>query len=115
MSSSIRPPGAPPAGPSGLSEIAAANRPDAVEAGKASARVAEPQVQAQRAETPASVWLSRLSAGEITKQQAVDGLVEQALSAQGAGRLSPAQRAELSEVLRASLLGDPVLGRLLGE
>jgi hypothetical protein len=85
-----------------------------VEAGKASARVADP-AQAQRAETPTGIWLSRLSAGEITKQQAIDGLVEQALSAQGTARLNAAQRAELSEVLRASLLGDPVLGRLLGD
>jgi hypothetical protein len=86
-----------------------------VEAGKASAQVQVSAAQGQRAESPTSVWLSRLSAGEITKQQAIDGLVEQALSAQGTTRLSLAQRSELSEVLRATLLGDPVLGQLLGE
>jgi hypothetical protein len=86
-----------------------------VDAGKASSRVAETASQSQRAESPTSVWLSRLSAGEITKQQAIDGLVEQALSAQGTARLNAAQRSELSDVLRASLLEDPVLGRLLGE
>jgi hypothetical protein len=77
--------------------------------------VAEPPAQPERSQSPTGVWLSRLSAGEITKQQAIDGLVEQALSAQGAARLNAAQRSELSEVLRASLLGDPVLGRLLGD
>ncbi len=114
MSSSIRPPGTPPPGPSGLSEVQAA-RPEALEAGKASAQVAEAAAQAERSQSPTSVWLSRLSAGEITKQQAIEGLVEQALSARGAARLDATQRTELAEVLRASLLGDPVLGRLLGE
>jgi hypothetical protein len=114
MSSSIRPPGTPPPGPSGLSEVQA-QRPDALEASKASARVADPPAQAERSQTPTSVWLSRLSTGEITKQQAIEGLVEQTLSAHGAARLDAAQRSELSEVLRASLLEDPVLRRLLGE
>lgn len=114
MSSSIRPPGTPPPGPSGLSEVQAP-RPEAVEASKASTQVAQAAAQAERTQSPTGVWLARLSAGEITKQQAIDGLVEQALSARGAARLDAAQRTELSEVLRASLLGDPVLGRLLGE
>lgn len=114
MSSSIRPPGTPPPGPSGLSEIQA-ERAAAPEGSHAAARAAEAPAQAERSQSPTSVWLSRLSAGEITKQEAVEGLVEQALSAHGAARLNAAQRGELAEVLRASLLGDPVLGRLLGE
>jgi hypothetical protein len=114
MSSSIRPPIGPPAGPSGLAEVTP-ERAEPTSAGQASSRVAESASEAQSVEGPTSLWLSRLSAGEITKQQAIDGLVEQALSADGTARLSAAQRSELGEVLRASLLGDPVLGRLLGE
>lgn len=114
MSASIRPPGTPPPTPSGLSEIEA-QRPDGLEAGRESGRASESSAPAEGSQSPTSVWLSRLSAGEITKQQAIEGLVEQALSARGAARLDPAQRSELSDVLRASLLGDPVLARLLGE
>lgn len=112
MSSSIRPPSASSPGPSGVSELSAP-KPAALEAGKAAGKVAESDAQAASAASPAAHWLTRLSAGEVTKQQAIDGLVEQALAAQGTARLSAAQRAELSEVLRESLLGDPVLGRLL--
>jgi hypothetical protein len=55
-----------------------------------------------------------LEVGEVTKTQAVEGLVAQALEAHGGARLSAAQRAELSDVLRSALLEDPVLGELLG-
>ena len=113
MSSSIRPPGVPAPGPSELGPVSA-EQPAAVEGSRASERLAEAGA-VQRAESPTSLWLSRLSAGEISKQQAIDGLVEQALAAPGCSGLNAAQRGELSEVLRASLLDDPVLGRLLGE
>jgi hypothetical protein len=68
-----------------------------------------PEVQS----SPAAL-LSRLEAGEVTREQAIDGLVAQALEVHGGARLPPAQRAELQSVLRAALLDDPVLGRLLG-
>jgi len=112
MSSSIRPPGAPPPGPAGLDGISdlkpGQNSPST--APQASA----PNSQAAAAESPTAGWLRRLSAGEVSKQQAVDGLVAQALEAQGPVRLSPAQRDELAAVLKEALLNDPVLAGLLG-
>jgi hypothetical protein len=66
------------------------------------------------AQHPSQVWLSRLSAGEITRAQAIDGLVAQALEAHGGAALTSAKRAELEGILRTALLEDPVLGRLLG-
>jgi len=58
--------------------------------------------------------LRRLDAGEVTKTQAVEGLVAQALEASGGARLNAAQRSELADVLRQTLLNDPALGALLG-
>jgi hypothetical protein len=112
MSASIRPPGAKPpgiAGPDGLGD-AAGGAPSAEHVAKA------PQAGSAAAPEGASAeWLQRLHAGEISKTQAVEGLVAHALDTQGAAGLSPARRAELAEVLRQSLLHDPVLGGLLGD
>jgi hypothetical protein len=58
--------------------------------------------------------LARLQAGELTREQAVDALVTQALELHGGARLPAPQRAELSSVLRAALLHDPALASLLG-
>jgi hypothetical protein len=63
--------------------------------------------------SPSAEWLRRLDAGEVTKNQAIEGLVAQAVEAHGGARLSAAQRSELADVLRQTLLGDPVLGALL--
>jgi hypothetical protein len=118
MSSSIRPPGTPPPASAGLGaagEVAGAEGP--VQSG-ASAKVqpgAAGAPQAGALESPSAEWLRRLDAGEISRAQAIDGLVAQALEVQGGARLSAAQRGELAEVLRQTLLGDPVLGSLLGE
>lgn len=112
MSSSIRPPGAPPPGPAGLDGISD------LKPGQSSAtsgpQAAAPQGESTPLESPTGAWLRRLSAGEVSKEQAVEGLVAQALEAQGGARLNAGQRAELSDVLREALLGDPVLGELLG-
>jgi hypothetical protein len=110
MSSSIRPPGAPPPGPAGLDGISELKpgQPAATTGAQAAA-----PAQAGTVESPTGAWLRRLSAGEVSKEQAVEGLVAQALEAQGGARLSPAQRSELAEVLRDALLNDPVLGELL--
>jgi len=59
--------------------------------------------------------LRRLEAGEVTRGQAIDGLVAQAVEQRGGSHLSPSLRAELEGVLRAALMEDPVLGRLLGD
>jgi hypothetical protein len=58
--------------------------------------------------------LSRLDAGELTREQAIDSLVAQALETHGGARLPPTQRAELESVLRTALLDDPALASLLG-
>lgn len=112
MSSSIRPPGAPPPGPAGLDAVSE------LQSGKAAApsapEAAGAQPQTASVESPAGAWLRRLSAGEVSKQEAVEGLVAQAVEAQGGARLSAGQRAELADVLRDALLNDPVLGELLG-
>jgi hypothetical protein len=112
MSSSIRPPGAPPPGPTGLDGVSdlKPGQTDAV----ASSQAAGQTGAAAATESPTGAWLRRLSAGEVSKEQAVEALVAQAVEAHGGARLSAAQRAELSDVLRDALLGDPVLGELLG-
>jgi hypothetical protein len=50
----------------------------------------------------------------VTREQAIDGLLGEALRAHGGDALSPSRRAELEGVLRAALLDDPVLSGLLG-
>jgi hypothetical protein len=57
--------------------------------------------------------LSQLSTGAISRDQAIEALVSEALARHGAGRLGPSQQADLASVLRAALLDDPVLGGLL--
>lgn len=120
MSIPIRPPGgtgAPastsldPTTPLGSSQSAsAASQAQSTEA----AARAEAQAQAGAVQSPASSVLSRLEAGEVTREQAVDALVSQALEQVGGGQLPPTQRAELTAVLRNALLEDPSLSKLLG-
>ncbi len=116
MSSSIKPPtGSPPAlsgigGPSDIKSLETAE----------SGAVRAPATQATAAsgvqtEGPNATLLRQLQAGEVTREQAIDGLVQHALEAHGGARLPPQQRGELEQVLRAALMDDPVLGRLIGE
>ena len=115
MSTSIKPPAGSPAGPAGIegahdvADVSAAR-----DAGPAS-EVSRSQAAtgAGAAQSPTATWLRRLSAGEVTRAEAVEGLVAQALEAQGGAKLSPAQRSELEDILRNALLEDPVLSRLL--
>jgi hypothetical protein len=51
----------------------------------------------------------------VTREQAIEGLVAQAVERHGGAKLSPALRSQLEGVLRSALRDDPVLGRLLGE
>ena len=118
MSSSIRPPGTPPPGAAGLGRAGdVAESAGQVQAGTGAKVQAGAAAGPQEAalSSPSAEWLRRLDAGEISRNQAVEGLVAQALEAQGGARLSPAQREELADVLRQTLLADPVLGGLLGE
>jgi hypothetical protein len=118
VSTSIRPPTGSSGGAAGVegpgeaSEVSGAG-----EAGQ-SAEIARNQAagsaSASAVESPTHAWLHKLAAGEVTRAEAVEGLVAQALEAQGASRLSPGQRSELESVLRSALLEDPVLSRLLG-
>jgi len=68
----------------------------------------------EAAQSTPEALLSRLQAGEVTREQAIEGLVAHALEVHGGARLPPAQRAELEGVLRAALVDDPTLARLLG-
>lgn len=130
MSSSIRPPGGSTPGAGSLGPTPGdvrARGPEQVDpsqaAGQAEAGGATQAGQAQgqvaantaAAESPSSRWIRRLEAGEVTRAEAIEGLVAQAVELRGGNKLSPALRTELEGVLRAALVGDPVLGRLLGD
>jgi hypothetical protein len=107
VSASIKPPGGPGVvGVEGLGEAA----PSAATGVSESASAAAPA----SVQSPSATLIAKLDAGEITREQAIDGMVAEALSAVGAGKLPAAQRAELEGVLRAALADDPTLNKLLG-
>jgi hypothetical protein len=122
MSTAIRPPGGP--SPAGAADSAAglevessvgAGGASALEGSRAAgAADAVTPAAAQQVQSPAGALLSRLDAGEITREQAIESLVAEAIAAPGVAHLPAAQRAELETILRASLLDDPTLSRLLG-
>ncbi len=116
MSTPIRPPG----GPFSPGATGAVEGASGVEPGQA-AKVAEAGAASRAApaapaavQSSTEVLLNRLDAGEVTREQAIEQLVAEALEVHGGARLAAAQRSALQEVLRAALLDDPVLGRLLG-
>lgn len=115
MNIPIKPPTGPLApgvtGIEGAREIEATQAP-AVEATKSSAQTAA--TRGSEVQGASERLLARLQAGEVTREQAIDGLVHEALEASGAMRLPAAQRSELEGVLRGVLLDDPTLARLLG-
>ena len=116
MSSSIKPPTGSAPGLSGLQGAADIKPADATGASAVRGTAADAAASPQNSvESPSASWLRKLEAGEVTRNQAVDGLVQHALEAHGGARLPAPQRAELEQVLRAALLDDPVLGRLIGE
>lgn len=119
MSTAIRPPG----GPStvGAADLGAASEVESAgdAAGtsavdKAGAAGAVAPTSTHQVQSPTAALLARLDAGEITREQAIESLVSEALSAPAVSRLADAQRAELESIVRASLLEDPTLARLLG-
>ncbi|MEY4510818.1 MAG: hypothetical protein RLZZ450_2940 [Pseudomonadota bacterium] len=119
MSTAIRPPG----GPSTVAaaDVGSASEIEAtVEAGsasavdKAGAAGAVAPASTEQVQSPTAALLARLDAGEITREQAIESLISEALSAPGVSRLADAQRTELESIVRASLLEDPTLARLLG-
>lgn len=116
MSTSIKPPSGSPGGAAGIdatSEVADVSASHA--AGQVGATQSAGAASAASAtQSPTAAWLQKLAAGEVTRAEAVEGLVAQAVEAQGGARLSPAQRGELESILRSALLEDPVLSRLLG-
>jgi hypothetical protein len=126
MSTAIRPPGGPgsmrgPAELDGSGEVDASIAPgDVVETeraaatGGAAASAAVGTKQTAVVDNPTALVLSRLDAGEISREQAIDSLVAEAVATHGATRLPPLQRAELEGIMRAALLEDPTLARLLG-
>lgn len=115
MSTSIRPPGGPAStgavGLDGASEVSSSS--DAGSVDQVGSTHATNEAQAAPVESPTAALLARLDAGEITREQAIESLVADALSSQAVASLDPAQRGELEEILRASLLEDPTLARLL--
>ncbi len=116
MSASIKPPaGSAPSttGVQGSADIKPAAAAD-TSAVQAPATHASHAAGAAASESASAALLRKLETGEVTRQQALDGLVSQALEVHGGARLPAAQRAELEQVLRATLLDDPVLARLIG-
>jgi hypothetical protein len=93
-------------GAQGSAEAARNQGPSGVSGAAGSASTG--QVQGSTAEV-----LSQLSSGAISRDQAIEALVSEALLRHGAGRLGPSQQADLASVLRTALLDDPVLGSLL--
>jgi hypothetical protein len=120
VSTSIRPPGsAPAAGIGEASDVRGVGAAGEVQGSEAkgvgeAARSSEAARTAPVESSATASWIQRLEAREISRAEAIEGLVAQALEAQGGAHLSPAQRSELESVLRSALLEDPVLGRLLG-
>ncbi len=119
VSTLIRPPSTSFPGTSGVdgsSDVSRAEggEADAVRAPAGSVGHVDSTGAASQVEAPTAAWLRQLETGEVTGQQAVEGLVRQALEAHGGAALRPAQRAELEQVLRAALLDDPVLRELIG-
>jgi hypothetical protein len=115
VSTPIRPPSGPlPPGVAGVDGAAdiAGSQATAIPASAPTERVeANASVEVQGS---TATLLARLEAGEVTRDQAIEGLVREALEQSGAARLPTAQRAELESVLRSALLDDPTLSRLLG-
>lgn len=115
MSTPIRPSSGPlPPGVAGIEGTPdlAGSEATASTGTEAAGRV-QPSVTSEVEGSTASV-VARLESGEVTREQAIDGLVEEALALHGGARLPAAQRAELEAVLRSALLDDPTLSRLLG-
>lgn len=115
MSTPIRPPGGPlppgVAGVDGASEVER-SRTDSVTGPTQAAAVAPSE--SVHVEGSTAALLARLDAGEVSREQAIDTLVRDALELHGGAHLPPTQRAELESVLRVALLDDPALSRLLG-
>lgn len=115
MSIPIRPSSGPL--PSGMAGIEGAPDLAGSEAPAAAGSEAAGGVQAtvtKEVEGSTAGVIARLEAGEVTREQAIDGLVQEALALHGGAGLPPTQRAELEAVLRSALLDDPTLSRLLG-
>lgn len=114
MSASIKPPTGSAPGVSDVQGTADIQPSSATDASAVRGAAAQTTAAAGQTESASAAWLRQLEAGEVTRQQAIDGLVAQALEKHGAARLPASQRQELEHVLRAALLDDPVLSGLLG-
>ena len=114
MSSSIKPPTGSAPGLSGVQGAADIKPAATTDASAVRAPATQASTSAGASESASAAWLRKLEAGEVSRQQAIDGLLTHALEAHGGARLPAAQRAELEQVLRAALLDDPVLSRLIG-
>jgi hypothetical protein len=121
VSASIRPPAGSTPGSAGIGELPEAGAASELQGAEAASPSGVGRSEASRSEaarsaepSPTSSWIQRLEAREISRAEAIEGLVAQALETHGGARLPPAQRSELEGLLRSALLEDPVLGRLLG-
>lgn len=131
MSSAIKPPGAPGAsGPIGAGdagatpsvdgtseafrdELSKASESDASNATTSNATTSNATTSRTTGRADAVRALSdELRAGRVDPQQAIDRLVDRALSTGPAASLPPARRAELESLLRASLEEDPTLAAM---
>ncbi len=114
MSASIKPPTGSSQGVSSLQGPADVKPSGLSDAESVHATSSQAAAAAVPNESVSAGLLRKLEAGQVSRQQALDGLVAQALEAHGGARLPATQRAELEQVLRAALQDDPVLSRLLG-
>ncbi len=114
MSPSIKPPTGAAPGLSGIEGTADIKPAAPGDSSAVSAANTHAATSTGAGESASTQLLRQLEAGEVSRQQAIEGLVAQALEAHGGARLPAPQRMELEQVLRAALLDDPVLSRLIG-
>ena len=117
MTSSIKPPGGPGAGPSGVDALGESADLDPSSAANPTQTAPSGVATEASATAPSgsASWLSRYEAGEVSREAAIDGIVSEALATHDTGALSGAQRVELEGVLREALATDPNLVALFGE
>jgi hypothetical protein len=120
MTGPIKPPGAPSTTPS-IQDLARQDLGRAEGPARAEFRdqLAEGPTKAQSAgavpTTELEALAARVRSGELSPGQAVDALVERALTSPMAAGLDDAGRAGLEAYLRAALEDDPVLSQMRGD
>jgi hypothetical protein len=100
--------------PSGSAPSSGTTHAAGATAGPSSGVATASQLGSKAGVDPVSVLVQQVEAGRMNMEQAVEQLLNQTVSSLGK-QLSAAQRAELSDVLRAALANDPTLKGLRGD